>query len=188
MFHRCFSSLVTYLPFRFPSVSPCGQLERQSPLFGRSSLFLLLLLVTITRSGCLDDIRWSVRILKSQICNVLHHRYLLVFYWNLKYGKSLQVSKTLLRILADLNNAVVWISLIFCPISNWFSFFFQNFEKRSSAPVTTGITVNFIFGSFSRSLARSKYFSIFPFSFCLTLCGPMEKPNPLSMFFFIFVN
>ena len=33
----------------------------------------------------------------------------MVFYWRLSDSKSLQVSKTLLNILADLNNAVVWI-------------------------------------------------------------------------------
>ena len=53
MFHSFFSILQqgpgTYLSFRFLLILPCCQPERQSPLFGRFSFFLL----TITRSGCL---------------------------------------------------------------------------------------------------------------------------------------
>ena len=38
-----------------------------------------------------------------------HQRKLIVFHWSLSYSKSPQVSRTLLNILADLNNAVVWM-------------------------------------------------------------------------------
>ena len=38
-----------------------------------------------------------------------HHRRLMVFHWSFRDSKSLQVSRTLLSILADLNNAVVWM-------------------------------------------------------------------------------
>ena len=47
---------------RFLLVLPCGQWERQIPLFGSLYIFLL----TITRSSRLGEIRWSVRIPKSQ--------------------------------------------------------------------------------------------------------------------------
>ena len=47
--------------FRFPSVSPCSQQGQQSPHL-TGSLYLL----TITRSGCLAEMRWSVCISKSQ--------------------------------------------------------------------------------------------------------------------------
>ena len=50
-----------YLSFRFPSVLPSGQPERQSPLLGRFSFLL-----TITSSSRLAEIRWSVCISKSQ--------------------------------------------------------------------------------------------------------------------------
>ena len=68
--------LGTFLSFRFLSVLTCDQLERQSPLFGRfsffffSSLFLFFffffLALTITLSGSVAEIRWSVCISKSQ--------------------------------------------------------------------------------------------------------------------------
>ena len=37
-----------------------------------------------------------------------HRRKLMVFFWSLSGSKSIQVSRTFLNILADLNNAVVW--------------------------------------------------------------------------------
>ena len=47
-----------------------------------------------------------------------HRRWLVVFHWSLSDSKSLQSLKTLLGILADLNNTVVWIVSIRPPISN----------------------------------------------------------------------
>ena len=52
-----------YLSFGFPSVLPCSQLERQSPLFSRFSSFCFL---PITRSGHIAEIRWSICIAKSK--------------------------------------------------------------------------------------------------------------------------
>ena len=49
-------------PFPLSLIFFCGLSRQQSPLFGRSSFFLL----TITRSGRLTEIRWSVCISKSQ--------------------------------------------------------------------------------------------------------------------------
>ena len=45
-----------------------------------------------------------------------HKRWLMVFHWSLIDSKSPQVSRTLLSILADVNNVVVWIVLIRPPI------------------------------------------------------------------------
>ena len=80
-----------YFSFRFLSVLPCGQQERQSPLFGRFFFFLFLL--TITRSGCLTKIRWFVCIRKSQriFCisfSRMHSGlciYNLFVWWNLNF-------------------------------------------------------------------------------------------------------
>ena len=47
----------------------------------------------------------------------------MVFHWILCKSKSLQVSRTLLSILANLNNAVVWIISIIPLISNSSSLF-----------------------------------------------------------------
>ena len=46
---------------------------------------------------------------------------LMVFYWNLSDSNTLQVSRTLLRILDDRNNAVVWMVSAHPPISNFSS-------------------------------------------------------------------
>ena len=45
----------------------------------------------------------------------LHLRELMVFHWSLSDSKSPQFSRTLLSILADLNNAVVWM-VSTCPL------------------------------------------------------------------------
>ena len=51
----------------------------------------------------------------------------MVFHWSLSDSKSPQVFKTLLSILADLNNAIVWtvstrplISKSSCPLRQYF--------------------------------------------------------------------
>ena len=41
-----------------------------------------------------------------------HQRYLMVSYWSLSDSKSPQVSRNLLNMVADLNNAVVWMVLM----------------------------------------------------------------------------
>ena len=65
----CTKKLVTvpkYLSlFPLPSVLPCGQPERQGPLFDR--LLFALFLLTITRSGRLTEIGFSVCISKSRL-------------------------------------------------------------------------------------------------------------------------
>ena len=61
VFSVLLQGLRTYLSFRFLLVLPRGQPEQQSPLFSRFSFLL-----TITKSGRLAEIRWSVCILKSQ--------------------------------------------------------------------------------------------------------------------------
>ena len=53
------------------------------------------------------------------LVSFLHQISLMVFHWSLRGRKSPQVSKTLLNILADSNNAVVLVVLIRSPISNF---------------------------------------------------------------------
>ena len=52
--------LGVYLSVHFPSVLSCGQPEWQGPLFG-----MLCFLLTITRSGHLAEIRWSICMSRS---------------------------------------------------------------------------------------------------------------------------
>ena len=72
----------------------------------------------------------------------------MVFHWSLSDSNSPQVSRTLLSILADLNNVVVWM-VSTCPlISKSSSPFTKPLGIIPSALITTGITVNFMFPSF----------------------------------------
>ena len=76
----------------------------------------------------------------------------MVFYWSLSNSKSPQVSRTLLSILADLNNDVVWIVSTRLLISQPSSPFNDPLVTVTSASITIGMTVNyyydFTFGEF----------------------------------------
>ena len=95
----------------------------------------------------------------------------MVFHWSLSDRKSPQVSRTLFSILADLNNAAVWMVSTRPLISKSSSPCINPLVTLPSAPITIGITVTFTFHSITSSLARSWYlFSLF-FSFTLWSAG-----------------
>ena len=81
----------------------------------------------------------------------------MVFHWSLSDNKSHQVSRTLLSILAVLNNAIVWMVSTRPPTSKSSRPFNNPFVSVPKAPITTGIIVTFMFHSFFNSLARSRY-------------------------------
>ena len=81
----------------------------------------------------------------------------MVFHWSLSNNKSSQVSWTLLNILVDLNNAVVWMASTRPLISKSSSPFTNHLVTVPSVPITIGITVTFMFPSFFSSQARSRY-------------------------------
>ena len=102
----------------------------------------------------------------------------MVFHWSLSDSKSPQVSRTLLSILADLNNAVVCM-VSPCPLISKSSSPCTNpLVTVLSTPITIGITITFMFYSFSSSLARSWYFHSFCFPSVLP-CGQSEWQSPL---------
>ena len=72
----------------------------------------------------------------------------MVFHWSLCDRKSPQVSRTLLNILAVLNNAVVWMVSPRPPTSNSFSPFSNPLVTVPNAPITIGIIVTCMFHSF----------------------------------------
>ena len=93
----------------------------------------------------------------------------MVFHWSLSDNKSPQVSRTLLSILANVSNAVIWI-VSTRPIISKSSTSFTNFLVTVlSAQITTCDTVTFMFHGFFIPLARSRYLSVFSLSFNFTL-------------------
>ena len=69
----------------------------------------------------------------------------MVFHWSFSYNKSPHVSRTLLSILTDLNNAVVWMVSARPLISKSSRPFINPLVTVSGAPITNGITVTFTF-------------------------------------------
>ena len=72
----------------------------------------------------------------------------MVFYWSLSDSKSPQVSRTLLSILAVLNDAVVWMVSTRPPISKSSSPFSNPLVTVPNAPITIGIIFTSMFHSF----------------------------------------
>ena len=95
----------------------------------------------------------------------LYQRLLVVFQWSLS---DTQVSRTLLRILAVLNNAVVWMVSARPLISKSSSSGSNPLVTVPSAPITIDITATFMFHRFFSSLARYRYLSLFSLSYSFT--------------------
>ena len=113
---------------------------------------------------------------------------MMVFYWSLSDSKSLQVSMILLSILADLNNAIVWIVSTYPAISMSSSPWINPLVTVLRAPIKIGIIVNFMFHSFFNSLARSRYLSLFSYSFNFTLWSAgTTKSTILLVFSFLLI-
>ena len=72
----------------------------------------------------------------------------MVLHWSLSDSKSPQVFKTRLRILAVLNNAVVWIVSTRPPISKSSRPFNNPLVIVPKVPITIGTIVTFMFHSF----------------------------------------
>ena len=93
----------------------------------------------------------------------------MVLHSSLSDSKSSQVSRTLLSILADLNNIVVWTVSSHPVISKSSSSCTNPLLTVPRAPITIGIIVTFMFHVFFNSLAKLKYLSLFSHSFNFTL-------------------
>ena len=112
----------------------------------------------------------------------------MVFHKSLRDSKSLQVSITLLCILADLNNAVVWMTSTRPLISKSSCHCTNLLLTVPRAPITIGITVTFMFHSFFNSLARSRYLYFFSLSFTFTLWSAgTAKYTILQVLFFLLI-
>ena len=102
----------------------------------------------------------------------------MVFQWCLSDNKSSRVSRTLLSILADRTNAVVWRVSTRSLISKFFSLCTNPLVTVPSTPTTTGITITFIFHSFSILKQSLGIYLSFRFLSVL-LCGQPERQSAL---------
>ena len=110
----------------------------------------------------------------------------MVFHWSLSDSKSPQVSRTLLSILAVVNNAVVWVVSTRPPTSKSSSPFNNPLVTVPKVPIMIAIIFTFMFLSFFNSLARSRYLSFFSLSFSFILWSAgTAKSTILQILFFV---
>ena len=103
----------------------------------------------------------------------------MVFHWSLSDSKSPQVSRTRLRILAVLSNAVVWI------VST------RPLTSKSSRPFNNPLVIvpnnrYFMFHKFFNSLARSRYLSFFSLSFRFIMWSAGTAKSTILQILFLF--
>ena len=111
----------------------------------------------------------------------------MVYHRNLSDSKSHQISRTLLSILADLNNAVVWMILILTLIFNSSSSLSKSLGIVLSALATIGVIVIFMFHRFLHLWQGPSISHLFAF-FHFSLCGPLELQNSLDTTSFFLAN
>ena len=108
------------------------------------------------------------------------------FHWSLSDSKSSQVSRTRLRILAVLSNAVIWIVSTRPPTSKSSRPFNNPLVIVPKAKITIVTIVTFMIHSFFNSLARSKYLSFFLHSFRFILWSARTAKLTILQILFFF--
>ena len=78
----------------------------------------------------------------------------MVFHWSLSDNKSSQVSRTILSILTDLNNAVIWMVSTHPVISKSFSPCTNLLMTGPTAPITICILVTLLHFNFENVTSR----------------------------------
>ena len=112
----------------------------------------------------------------------------MVFHWSLSDSKSPQVSRTRLRILTVLSNAVIWIVSTRPPTSKSSRPLNNPLVIVPKAPITIGTIITFMFHSFFNSQARSRYLSFFAHSFRFSLrSAGTAKSTILQILFFLLI-
>ena len=112
-------------------------------------------------------------------------RYLMVFHWILSDSKSPHVSTSLISILADLNNAVVWMASTRSLFSKSSSPFINPSVTVPRAPITIGIIVTFMRHSFFNSLARTRHLFLFSLSFNFILWSTESAKSTIQWVLFL---
>ena len=100
----------------------------------------------------------------------------MVSHWSLRDNTSPKVSMTLLSILANLNNAVVWMSSTRPVISKTSSPSINPLVTVPKAPIIIEIIVTFMFHSFVNSLARPRFYPPFHFP-SISICSPPGRKS-----------
>ena len=108
----------------------------------------------------------------------------MVFHRSLSDSKSLQVSRTLLSILAVLRNADIWIVSTRQPTSMSSRPFDFPLVIVAKVPITIGTIVTFIFHSFFNSLFFILLFTFFQF---YSVVSRNNKVDNFANFFFFFL-
>ena len=111
----------------------------------------------------------------------------MVFHWSLSDSKFPQVSRTLLSILAVLNNVVAWMVSTRPPTFMSSNLFYNPLVTVPKAPITIGITVTFLFHSFFNSLARSRFLSFISHFFSLILWSAETAKSTNLQILFVFL-
>ena len=109
----------------------------------------------------------------------------MVSHWSLSDSKSSEVARTFLSILADLNNAIVWMVSTRPLISKSSSPFTNLVVTVTRVPIIIGINLTFKLYSFFNSLTRSKHLSFFLLSFNFTLLSAVTAKSVSSLFFLL---
>ena len=114
-------------------------------------------------------------------------------YWILSESKFFQVSRTLLSILADLKNAIIWMISTSPLISKSSSPFTNPSRIVQNVPITIGITVTFMFHSFflvpKQSPGTYFIFQIFVFfQFYSVVCWYSKFNNSAGSLFLLTIT
>ena len=122
----------------------------------------------------------------SWIC--LYHLLIRVFHISVSWWFFTGVSRTLLSILAVLNNVVDWMVSTRPPTSKSSSSLSNPLVTVPNAPITIGIIVTCMFHSFFNSLARSRHLSFFSHYFSFILWSTRTaKSTILQVLFFLLI-
>ena len=114
----------------------------------------------------------------------------MVSHWGLSDCKFPQVSRTFLSILADLNNAIIWVVSTRPVISKLSSPCTNPLMTVPTTPITIGIIVTFMFHCFFNSLARLWYLFFFPRSFNFPMWSVRTSKSTIlqiSILFFLLI-
>ena len=112
----------------------------------------------------------------------------MVFHWSLSDSKRFQVCRTLLSILAVVNNAVVWVVPSRPPTSKSSRPFNNPLVTVPKAPITIALIATFMLHNFFNSLARSRYLAFFSHSFSFILWSAETAKSTILQILFFFVD